>query len=182
MIRVQILNLLYSEDPRLPQPLCITVSGLSAGGNIKNTLSRNCFSAYSCQPRKKWSLQKISQMPALHVASPVWQLHIPVWCHGHGRQAQTFSQNGIVCWKEVGDSNELQTFPWNGNLPKKATATKQPNGNHDISLNSEPNLPFFSFPLETFCVPCALGAKKKSCWNLFLHFWLRCVNTLPLLS
>ena len=54
----------------------------------KKHIFTQLFSAYSCQPRKKWSLQKISQMPASHVASPVWQLHAPVWCHGHGRQAQ----------------------------------------------------------------------------------------------
>lgn len=98
------------------------------------------------------------------------------------RASSTFSPNGIFCWKEVGDSNELQTFPWNGELPKKAIAAKQAHGNHDISLNSEPNLPFFFF-IETFCVPCALGAKKKSYFGSLFHFTkLRYCKYPPLLS
>lgn len=54
-----------------------------------------------------------------------------------------FSPNAVFCCKDAVDSDELQTFPRNGQLPKKAIAANQPNGNHDISLNSEPDLPFF---------------------------------------
>lgn len=158
---VQILNLPQNGESTMSQPLFVTVSGPPAGENMKECIFTQSFSIWSCQPRKKCSLQKISQIitcsrPSLATPSTC----LVLWTRW---ASPAFSQNGMFCWdQEVGDSDELQTFPWSGELPKKATAAKQPNGNHDISLNSEPDLPFFFSFIETFCVPWALGAKKKS--------------------
>lgn len=147
-----------------------SLSGPPAGGNIKEHIFTQSFSAYSCQPRGKKMKYAENFTDAIitcswpSLATPGTCLVLWTW-----RASPTISQNGMFCWKNVGDSNELQTFPWNGKLPKKATTATQPNGNHDISLNSEPDLPFFFFT-ETFCVPCALGAKKKSYVGSLFHF------------
>lgn len=160
-----------------------------AGENRKEHIFTQSFIAYSCQPGggggrgggMKYAenfTDAIITCSWPSLAAPGTCLVLWTW-----QTSPTFSQNGMFYWKDVGDSNELRTFPWNGKLPKKATTATQPNGNHDISLNSEPDLPFFFSFIETFCVPCALGAKKKSYFgSLFLFAKLRYCKYPPLLS
>lgn len=72
-----------------------------------------------------------------------------------------FSWRGIRCWKGGVTLMSSKLFFEMGSCLKKATATKQPNGNHDTSLNSEPNLPFFFFLYRNILCAMYLGSQKE---------------------